>query len=366
MPRNWHRYISNMNTDAGRAIVEQGNRIHEARQNLSEKQYLSLLAKVGITPRDARILGAIGRSLYPIIESDPGIRLPYRIRTLISLSDLSADTLAMAAETGIIRPAMTEVEARELRGKTSKSVAPVIRPTDNWNFATLRWPRIDGWEGHGYIPGDLYANCLWYYAREGDVVVDPMAGSGMMLKVWEEREDWSENETRNIELELSDLVPRGPYADQIQNCDLLEGMPTDHADYIIMDPPYCGLANGQYSDLPNDLANMDPASWTDAITTIAKRFKQAQPDNGRCTIIVPNSRAITTGERILFPEIVRRIFQEAGYTLYDVTYASRRNTTEARKANGNSQQPRATCKSTYGRHLRGADFHQRWHRFRMS
>ena len=40
MPRNWHRYISNMNTDAGRAIVEQGNRIHEARQNLSEKQYL--------------------------------------------------------------------------------------------------------------------------------------------------------------------------------------------------------------------------------------------------------------------------------------------------------------------------------------
>ena len=324
MPRDWQRYLSNAQTDAGRAIVEQGNRIHEARQNMSEKRYLGLLAKVGITPRDARILTAIGRSLHPIVASDPSIRLPYRIRTLTSLSDLSADSLATAAEAGKFHPAMTEAEARELRGTASKTVTPVIRPTDNWNFSTLRWPRIDGWEGHGYIPGDLYANCLWYYAREGDVVVDPMAGSGMMLKVWAEREDWSEDETRNIKLEVSDLVPRGPYAEQIQNCDLLEGMPTGHADYIIMDPPYCGLTNGQYSDLPNDLANMDPASWTGAMTTIAKRFKQAQPDDGRCTIIVPNSRAITTGERILFPEIIRRIFREVGYSLYDVTYASRR------------------------------------------
>ncbi len=324
MPRDWQRYLSNAHTDAGRAVVEQGNRIHEARQNLSEKRYLDLLEKVGITPRDARMLTTIGRRLHPVLVSDAGIRLPYRIRTLASLSDLSADTLAKAAEAGKIHPAMTEMEARELRGAGSQSVPPVIRPTDNWNFSTLRWPRIDGWEGHGYVPGDLYANCLWYYAREGDTVVDPMAGSGMMLKVWEERDDWAEDETQNIEIELSDLVPRGPYADQIQRCDLLEGLLTDHADYIIIDPPYCGLVNGQYSDLPNDLANMDPTSWTKAMRTIAKRFCDAQPNDGRCTVIVPNSRTISTGERILFPEIVRRIFQEVGYSLYDVTYASRR------------------------------------------
>ena len=324
MPRDWERYVSNKHTDAGRAIVEQGNRIHEARQVLSEKQYLSLLFKVGITPRDARILTAVGRSLYSIVESDPKVRLPYRIRTLTSLSDLSTDTLATAAGSGKIHPAMTEMEARELRGKRTNSVTPVIRPTDNWNFSVLRWPRIDGCEGFGYIPGDLYANCLWYYAREGDVVVDPMAGSGMMLRVWEERDDWSQDEARDIEIRLSDLVPRGPYAQQIRNCDLLEGMPTAHADYIIMDPPYCGLASGQYSDLPNDLANMEPPSWTEAMTMIANRFSKAQPDDGRCTIIVPNSREIATGERILFPEIVRRIFRQAGYKLYDVTYASRR------------------------------------------
>ena len=36
MPRDWQRYLSNAQTDAGRAIVEQGKRIHEARQRLPE------------------------------------------------------------------------------------------------------------------------------------------------------------------------------------------------------------------------------------------------------------------------------------------------------------------------------------------
>lgn len=324
MPRNWQHYLSNTHTDAGRAIVEQGIRIHEARQNLPERQYLDLLGKIGVTPRDARMLTIIGRRLHPIIASDSGIRLPYRIRTLAALSDLPYDALAKATELGKFHPAMTESEVKDLRGRAAKPISPVIRPTDNWNFSTLRWPRIDGWEGHGYIPGDLYANCLWYYARQGDIVADLMAGSGMILKVWEEREDWLEGEFQDIKIELSDLLPRGPYADQIKSCDLLQGILINYADYIIIDPPYCGLANGQYSDLPNDLGNMDPESWIESMRIIAKRFKKAQPNGGRCTIIVPNSRTIATGERILFPEIVRRIFLSTGYSLYDVTYTSRR------------------------------------------
>ena len=324
MSRNWQRYLRNAQTDAGRAIVEQGKRIHEARQQLPEKRYLIVLAKAGVTPRDARTLAAIGNRLHPLLESQPKIRLPYRIRTLSSLADLSAETLAVAADSGLIHPAMTDTEARDLRGATGATLASVIRPTDNWNFSTLRWPRIDGWEGRGYIPGDLYANCLWYYAREGDTVIDPMAGSGMMLKVWEDRAQWSAANTIDIQVMLSDLVPRGPYADRITERDLLDQNPAEQADYIIIDPPYCGLVNGQYSNSPSDLANMEPDSWVEAMEAIAKRFSQSQPEDGRCTVIVPNSRTITTGERILFPEVVRRIFQQAGYRLYDVTYASRR------------------------------------------
>ena len=151
-----------------------------------------------------------------------------------------------------------------------------------------------------------------------------MAGSGMMLKVWEDRAQWSAANTIDIQVMLSDLVPRGPYADRITERDLLDQNPAEQADYIVIDPPYCGLVNGQYSNSPSDLANMEPDSWVEAMEAISKRFSQSQPEDGRCTVIVPNSRTITTGKRILFPEVVRRIFQQAGYRLYEVTYASRR------------------------------------------
>ena len=334
MPRDWQRYLSNTHTDAGRAIVRQGNRIHEARQKLSETRYLSVITEAGITPRDAKTLATIGKHLHFLVESDANVRLPYRIRTLSVLAELSSGALSKAAANGLLHPAMTEAEARSLRGKASESLPAVIRPTDNWNFATLRWPRIDGWEGHGYIPGDLYANCLWYYAREGDTVVDPMAGSGMIHRVWEEREQWYGADAIRITITMSDLVPRGPYADRIRERDLLEPLPAKYADYIIMDPPYCGLVNGQYSNSPRDLANMDPESWISAMTTIAKRLSKSQPEDGRCTVIVPNNRTIATGERTLFPETVRRIFHKAGYRLYDVAYASRRTQQKQSRAMG--------------------------------
>ena len=324
MPRDWRNYLSNGRTDAGRAIIEQGNRIHEARQTLPEKKFLNLIASIGVSPRDARLLTSIGHRLHPLMAGDSSLRFPYRIRTLSALADLSTNVLTEAAEGGRIHPSTTEAEIRSMRGKPTTSIPSVIRPTDNWSFSTLRWPRLDGWEGHGYIPGDLYANCLWYYAREGDIVIDPMAGSGMIRKVWEERAEWSEGENRNIKIEMSDLLPRGPYANHIQECDLMEGIPIDYADYIILDPPYCGLVDGQYSDLPTDLANMDATNWVNSMEIIAKRFNDVQPEDGRCTVIVPNSRDIPTGERVLFPEIIRRTFQRAGYNLYDVTYASRR------------------------------------------
>ena len=324
MIHNWHAYIANKRTDAGRAIVEQGSRISEARQNLPETKFLETLRGLGITPRDARMLEHIGRRVFPLLEAHPAVRLPYRIRTLTALADLSTEALLQAAAAKMIHPAMTDTQTKELRNAEPSPISPVIKSTDNWNFNMIHWPRIDEDDGFGYIPGEIYANCLWYYAREGDTVVDPMAGSGMLLKVWEDRHSWFKDEPFAINVVMSDLVPRGPYQEHIAQCDLLIQQPTDRLDYIIIDPPYCGLVDSQYSTLPNDLANMTPEAWVAAMQQIAHRLRTAQGQGGRCTIVVPNSRTITTGERILFPEIIRRTFQQTGYQLYDVVYASRR------------------------------------------
>ncbi len=186
------------------------------------------------------------------------------------------------------------------------------------------WPTINDQSDYGYIPGDLYVNCLWYYARDGDTVTDPMAGSGMLLRVWKEKNLWLDNDAFNLNIILSDLIPRGPYQKHIQQCDLLSSFPVTKADYIIVDPPYCGLCKGQYSEMAVDLANMEPSEWRKAMQTIARRFRAAQGKGGRCTIIVPNNREINTGHRLLFPEIVRQIWYQNDYQLYDIAYASRR------------------------------------------
>ena len=51
----------------------------------------------------------------------------------------------------------------------------IIRPTDNWNIAPVVYPRIDDKDGHGYIPGDLYANALFYFTKPRDLVIAPEA-----------------------------------------------------------------------------------------------------------------------------------------------------------------------------------------------
>ena len=324
MPRDWTAYLTSTPTDAGRALVLQGIRLDEARRQLSETQYARTLARANIQPREAATLANIGRRLHGLMDEHPTIRLPYRLRTLVALADLSVQQISDAAQNGLIHPAMTEPETKALRPVSANPLPQVIRATDNWNFSNLRWPRIDGYDGHGYIPGDLYANCIWYYAREHDAVLDPMAGSGMMLHVWQERHIWLGKHLVNLTIAGSDLSPRGPYRDQIRQQDLLEGPPEEPCDYVIMDPPYPGLVNGQYSRSPNDLANMDPGEWTKAMNSIARNLHERQSPNSRCTVIIPNHRNISTGRRDLFPDIVRHLFRDSGYLLYDTAYSSRR------------------------------------------
>ena len=325
MRRNWHTYIVNTKTDAGRAIVEQGRRLLEASDELDDDRYENLLKSTGITARNARELQTIGRRLDPLLRHHPDMKLPMRIRTLTALSDLSRAALTKAAEAGKITPATTERDAHNMRGGNGTTEPSIIRPSDNWSFSRLRWPRIDDEAGHGYIPGDLYANCLWYYGRAGDTVLDPMAGSGMLYHVWLNQHDWNQGVDLKLDINMADLSPRGRYRDRIDRCDLLAEQPREKADYIIIDPPYFGAAREQYSRKKNDLANMDPKDWNEAMAAVAAQCRKMQTAGGRCTIIIPNHRDLITGSRTMFPEIVTRTFRKAGYRVYDKTYASRRS-----------------------------------------
>jgi hypothetical protein len=219
-------------------------------------------------------------------------------------------------------------QREQLIAETAKrQFCPIIKPSDVWNIDPVCYARIDPDETHGYIPGDLYCNCLFWFAN-GDLVVAPMAGSGMIHHVLrpEERVIWAKGRLQPLEVDLRifDLAPRGPYKALIKQHNILDGFPTVERapDYVIIDPPYLGACRWQYSRRRDDLANMDEAAWTDAMRRIA--LSCAQVGAKRCTIIVSALVNHAARQRVLCGEIVRAAWQGAGYRLFCVCYADKR------------------------------------------
>lgn len=224
---------------------------------------------------------------------------------------------------------------RKLRQRTKRErllaetmrFSSLIKPSDNWDFAAVHYPRIDDQpDAYGYIPGDLYANALFYFARPGDLVVAPMAGSGQIMRVYEDRAVWTKglDQPWDIDLRMFDLTPRGRYRELIGQWDLRSGFPPMERapDYVIMDPPYLGACRGQYSRRADDLANMDGAAWTDAMRAIARSCADAGAK--RCTVVVPTWVDSDKVHVVPCPEIVREAWRGVGYGLHRVCYASKR------------------------------------------
>ena len=198
----------------------------------------------------------------------------------------------------------------------------LIKPSDNWNFSSVRYPRINSnSSGHGYIPGDIYANCFWYYVKPETLVVDPMACTGMAKVVYDDRSTWMGEHSFDFELRLFDLSPQSSCV--IQH-NLLDGFPVDNPDYIVMDVPYYGMAKDQYSEHPDDLANMNLENWLKAMDKIAIHCAAVQKPGTLCTIISPNYRDIVTRQIILITDRIRQMWESCGYVLYDKAYSSRR------------------------------------------
>lgn len=117
----------------------------------------------------------------------------------------------------------------------------------------------------GALPPQVVENLLWFYTNVGDVVVDPFAGSGTSIDVAKRmgRRVWASDIRGN---HYSPHLP-------IRRHDILTGWPTaapPKADLVILDPPYWRQAKGKYSTEPNELAEMELASFEDAWAAVVK------------------------------------------------------------------------------------------------
>ena len=217
---------------------------------------------------------------------------------------------------------------RRARFEVGRPNASIIKPSDGWNFAGLVFDKLP-WntDEDGYIPGELYANILFYWSRPGDVVVAPMAGSGMILHVHDNRERWMGPKPWSLDLRAFDLTPRGPYADEgrIAQADALEGI-EGPADLIIADIPYFGQCRGRYySKSSRNMANMDWPAYQDALARLARSCRKAQQVGSRTVIIAAAAFDDDKARRreLIMLHIVDA-FRRAGYEAADIAFSTRR------------------------------------------
>ena len=151
-----------------------------------------------------------------------------------------------------------------------------------------------------------------------------MAGSGQVCRVYEARQEWMGKHVYDFDIKMFDLNPRGQYKDLITQHDLTKSFPVEHPDYIVMDIPYYGMVAQQYSNKSEDLANMSLEDWQIAIARIARNCATAQKTRTLCTVISPNYRDVANGLIVMVTDIIRSLWESAGYILHDKAYSSRR------------------------------------------
>ncbi|OBQ34545.1 MAG: hypothetical protein AN487_17835 [Anabaena sp. CRKS33] len=309
--RRLGEFLSQKNNSREGNIKNQNHNLNSMKVDLDSYDSKSISSNIGFTKNDLskfQQLASTPQKVFEAVVTD--LRTEAAIKRQTTLST-----------TGILRAIRNEQK------KDSKPLfSPIIKPSDNWNFSTVQYGRIDEKleEYRGYIPGEIYANCFWYYVKPGDLVIAPMAGSGQILRVYEARQEWMGQHVYDFQLKMFDLTPHGKYKDLITQHDLTKGFPAENPDYIVMDIPYYGMVNQQYSDKPEDLANMALEDWKVAIGAIAKNCATAQKTGTLCTVISPNYRDVTKKQIFMVTDIIRSLWESAGYVLYDKAYSSRR------------------------------------------
>jgi len=130
---------------------------------------------------------------------------------------------------------------------------------DVWNFSECD-DRF-GIEYPGRIPGQIIQNILYYYTKENDIIVDPMAGGGVTNDVCK---------YTNRKCYSYDINPK---RDFIKKHDITKSFPSKLKDIslIILDPPYYKKKEDEYGE--NAISAFDRKQYLDAINKIAINCK---------------------------------------------------------------------------------------------
>jgi len=115
-----------------------------------------------------------------------------------------------------------------------------LEPTNLWDFPKQSYGKIPkgNWKFNGVTPAGVIYNLIKRYTKEGDLVIDPMCGSGTTIDVCKEG---------NRKVVGYDIFPTRP--DIIQNDSRTIPLSDNSVDMVFIDSPYGDNIN--YSNNPN-------------------------------------------------------------------------------------------------------------------
>jgi len=131
-----------------------------------------------------------------------------------------------------------------------------LKVYDIWNFAGIDYNF--GIEYPGNIPAGIVLNTLYYYTKENDLVVDPMAGGGVTIDCCKYYD------RRCLAYDIQ------PIREDVSKNDILSGYPqeTQNCDLIFLDPPYFKKKEKEYGEI--SISALDRESYLEVFDTIAK------------------------------------------------------------------------------------------------
>lgn len=146
---------------------------------------------------------------------------------------------------------------------------------------------------------------LYLYTNPLDIVVDPFGGGGSTIDVCRERmrRYW-----------VSDRKPIVERENEIRKLDIVQELPPlnkrwSDVSLTYLDPPYWKQAEGQYSNDPEDLANMPLTEFTEKLASVVRRISEKQSHGVIAMLIQPTQ---WKAENKQFTDHVFQIIQAVG------------------------------------------------------
>lgn len=182
--------------------------------------------------------------------------------------------------------------------------------SDNWQCRPNSGPYGSA-DFRGGAPNELIAHLIARYTAEGDLVVDPLAGSGRTIDIatqLKRRVVAADQLSRRGDI-LTHRIERGP----------IPSVGRGKADLVIVDPPYHDMMSQHYGE--GSSSNLPWDRFCDWLRQLAKSTLAMTRKGGYAGTLVMNVRAPGGQRRLL-----RREFEGAmamvGWTLVDELVAS--------------------------------------------